>query len=131
MKTKFENINNIFALIAAAVLLFFFGMVIGLETATPETVEVVKYVEVVDENRKVDTSIIENNWDGNFSEGNLRMLSAWYYSDGVIEDEQGELWAIDYTIDVTDFLLIWVADNHTPDEYRDDIIVKIWAEVYE
>lgn len=117
--------------VSAVAILFCVGVFfLGRRTATPDPVEIVKYVEVETES-KVDTSVIEEKWDGNFSDGNIRMLSAWYYADGVIEDEEGQLWATDFSIDISDFLLIWIADNHTPDNCKDDIIVKIWSEVYE
>lgn len=128
MNIKRENLYKAIAVLA----LLLIGLVAGRVSAKPETVEVVKYVEVVnDETHKVDASIIENNWDGNFSDGNIRMISAWYYADGVIEDETGTLWATDFSIDVSDFLLIWIADNHTPENEKDDIIVKVWSEVYD
>lgn len=89
----------------------------------------VKYVEVVQE-QKFDTSIIESNWCGGADEGTIRMVGAWWFADGVVEDEQGQLWAVEQAVDVNDWLCLWIADNHTPNDTRDDIIVKVWREAY-
>ena len=105
------------------------GYVIGKRSVEPETVEVVKYVEVQKE-QAFDTSIIEQEWCGGFTDGTVRMVGAWWYADGVVEDEQGQLWGIEQSIDKEDFLLLWIADNNTPDETTDDIIIKVWREAY-
>lgn len=100
-----------------------------IHKATAPTVEpVVKYVEVIN-NETIDTSAI-NNWCGGMEDGTIRMVGGTYYADGVIEDEQGQLWGIDVAIDEQDFLLLWIADNHTPNDLADDIIIKVWREAY-
>ena len=105
------------------------GGVLGARSVEPETVEVVKYVEVQKE-QAFDTSIIEQAWCGGFTDGMVRMVGAWWYADGVVEDEQGQLWGIEQNIDKEDFLLLWIADNNTPDKTTDDIIIKVWREAY-
>ena len=105
------------------------GYVFGKRNATPEPVEVVKYVEVQKE-QMFDTTPIEQAWCGDFEDGTVRMVGAWWYADGVVEDEQGQLWGIEQTIDKEDFLLLWIADNNTPDKTTDDIIIKVWREAY-
>ena len=105
------------------------GYVLGKRNATPEPVEVVKYVEVQKE-QMFDTTPIEKAWCGDFEDGTVRMVGAWWYADGVVEDEQGQLWGIEQTIDKEDFLLLWIADNNTPDKTTDDIIIKVWREAY-
>ena len=105
------------------------GYVIGKRSVEPETVEVVKYVEVQKE-QAFDTSIIEQEWCGGFTDGTVRMIGAWWCADGVVEDEQGQLWGIEQNIDKEDFLLLWIADNNTPDKTTDDIIIKVWREAY-
>lgn len=89
----------------------------------------VVYVEVVKE-QMFDTSIIEAQWCGGFEDGAVRMVGAWWYADGVVEDEQGQLWGIDQQVSEQDFLLLWIADNNTPDKTTDDIIIKVWREAY-
>ena len=105
------------------------GYVFGKRNATPEPVEVVKYVEVQKE-QMFDTTPIEKAWCGDFEDGTVRMVGAWWYADGVVEDEQGQLWGIEQSIDKEDFLLLWIADNNTPDKPTDDIIIKVWREAY-
>ena len=105
------------------------GYVFGKRTATPEPVEVVKYVEVQEE-QVFDTTPIEQAWCGDFNDGTVRMVGAWWYADGVVEDEQGQLWGIEQSIDKEDTLLLWIADNNTPDKTTDDIIIKVWREAY-
>ena len=101
--------------------------VAGRMTAPVETKETVKYIEVQEEHL-FDNSVIENNWCGDFCDGTVRTVGAWWYADGVVEDEQGQLWAIEQTIEKEDFLLLWIADNNTPDKTTDDIVFKVWRE---
>lgn len=115
--------------ILLAILTAICGYTLGLRNAPVETVEVVKYVEVQEE-QMFDTTPIEQAWCGGFNDGTIRMVGAWYYADGVVEDEQGQLWGITENIDKEDFLLLWIADNNTPDKTTDDIIIKVWREAY-
>lgn len=82
----------------------------------------------------IDTSAIEC-WDGGFGDGNIRMVGAWVkgYKDNtvLIEDETGNIWMMDDCyIDKDEFLLLWLADNHTPDNVKDDLIIKVWTELH-
>ena len=124
--------NKTYYILSAGLLIIFAiicGYVIGERSATPEPVEVVKYVEVQKE-QVFDTTPIEQAWCGGFTDGTVRMVGAWWYADGVVEDEQGQLWGIEQSIDKEDFLLLWIADNNTPDKTTDDIIIKVWREAY-
>ena len=124
--------NKTYYILSAGLLIIFAiicGYVIGARSATPEPVEVVKYVEVQKE-QAFDTTSIEQAWCGGFTDGTVRMVGAWWYADGVVEDEQGQLWGIEQSIDKEDFLLLWIADNNTPDKTTDDIIIKVWREAY-
>ena len=67
---------------------------------------------------------------GGFEDGTVRMVGAWWYADGAVEDEMGQLWGIEQNIEETDFLLLWIADNYTPNDTTDDIIIKVWREAY-
>lgn len=89
----------------------------------------VKYVEVQKQSG-FDTSIIEAQWCGGFEDGTVRMVGAWWYADGVVEDEQGQLWAVEQSINTDDFLMLWIADNNTPNNTTDDLIIKVWREAY-
>ena len=124
--------NKTYYILSAAILIILAlicGYVIGTRSVEPETVEVVKYVEVQKE-QAFDTTLIEQAWCGGFTDGTVRMVGAWWYADGVVEDEQGQLWGIEQSIDKEDFLLLWIADNNTPDKTTDDIIIKVWREAY-
>ena len=82
----------------------------------------------------IDTSAIEC-WDGGFSSGNIRMVGAWvkgYKGNTVlIEDEAGNIWMMDDCyIDKDEFLLLWLADNYTTDNVKDDLIIKVWTELH-
>ena len=118
-------LTTIVVVLAAMVL----GVLAGRNLAPIQEVEVVKYVEVVEQDA-FDTSIIEAQWCGGFEDGTVRMVGAWWYADGVVEDEQGQLWGIDQEVSMEDFLLLWIADNNTPDKTTDDIIIKVWREAY-
>ena len=120
-----KYLTTIVMVLAAMVL----GVLAGKDLAPIQEVEVTKYVEVVKE-QAFDTSIIEAQWCGGFEDGTVRMVGAWWYADGVVEDEQGQLWGIDQEVSMEDFLLLWIADNNTPDKTTDDIIIKVWREAY-
>ena len=121
----------------AAVMVMVLSFVLGSHSVEPivEVQEAVKYVEVIPQ-ENFDTSILER-WDGNFSDGKIRMIGAWLYGqdnngDPIVVDEKGELWTIPgYEVESDDFLLLWIADNNTVEDVHDDIIMKIWTEKYE
>jgi hypothetical protein len=124
-----NNTQKYLATIALLITALTFGILTGKTLAPVQEVEVVKYVEVQSE-QMFDTSIIEQEWCGDFTDGTIRMVGAWWYTDGVVEDEQGQLWAVEQAVSVEDWLCLWIADNHTPNDTRDDIIIKVWREVY-
>ena len=128
---KMDWVNNAYVWFVALIVCCAMGAFLGwVATANPTPAEpVVKYVEVVSE-QMFDTSIIEQEWCGGFTDGTIRMVGAWWYADGVVEDEQGQLWGIDVPVTNEDFLLLWIADNNTPNNTTDDIIIKTWREAY-
>ena len=73
-----------------------------------------------------DTSILET-WCGGPS-GRVRMVGAWKYDEHGFEDETGNIWDYDGTIDEEAFYLLWLDDMGT-DSVEDDQIVKVWREV--
>lgn len=129
MKNKVINFLHYTGLCVLVLLFVMWGVLAGRELTSVQEVEVVKYVEVQKE-QMFDTSIIEQEWCGGFEDGTVRMVGAWWYADGVVEDEQGQLWGIKQSIEQTDFLLLWIADNNTPDNTTDDLIIKVWREAY-
>ena len=127
MTNKLNTIQKCAVMVILMTGCMILGVLAGKDAAEP--VEVIKYVEVIQE-QKFDTSIIESNWCGGADEGTIRMLGAWWFADGVVEDEQGQLWAVEQAVTENDWLCLWIADNHTPNDTRDDIIVKVWREAY-
>ena len=125
------NRNSISWLVGLLACILFAGLIgwNGGVNAHKDVEPVIKYVEVMSE-QMFDTSVIEAKWCGDFTEGTIRMIGAWYYADGVVEDETGELWGLDVEIAENDFLLLWIADNNTPNKTADDIIIKTWREAY-
>lgn len=127
--TNMTNTQRYLATIVMVLAAMVLGVLAGRDLAPIQEVEVVKYVEVVEQDA-FDTSIIEAQWCGGFEDGTVRMVGAWWYADGVVEDEQGQLWGIDQEVSMEDFLLLWIADNNTPNNTTDDIIIKVWREAY-
>lgn len=82
----------------------------------------------VEKEHLFDTSIIENQWCGDFIEGHIRLLGGWKYGEGTVQDEQGNVWETDADVTEADFLLLWIADHGTPDKVDDDVLVKVWRE---
>ena len=117
------------AMLVILMILFAGGLLGKASAAQVEQEPIVKYVEVQKE-QMFDTSIIESLWCGGFEDGTVRMVGAWWYADGVVEDEQGQLWAVDQEVSMEDFLLLWIADNHTPNNTTDDVVIKVWREAY-
>lgn len=134
------NKNQFTLSMVTIILLMFLSFVCGMRSVeVPEPVvevqEVVKYVEVIPE-ENFDVSVLEN-WGGDFSDGQIRMIGAWLYGqdnngDPIVIDENGELWTLSrYDIAADDFLLLWVANNNTEDNVHDDLVMKVWVETYE
>lgn len=134
------NKNQFILSMVAIVLLMSLSFVLGersVEVSEPvvEVQEVVKYVEVIPE-ENFDVSVLEN-WGGDFSDGQIRMIGAWLYGqdnngDPIVIDEKNELWTLSgYEVASDDFMLLWIADNNSPENVRDDLILKVWTEKYE
>lgn len=58
------------------------------------------------------------------------MVGAGVNEQGLVEDEQGNLWLFSGEVSAEGLLLLWIADNHTPNGPTDDEIVKVWREAY-
>ena len=114
---------------AVGAIAFLFAVVLFMQTVTPVQASAVE-VPVVEQSGGFDTSIIEDNWCGNFCDGTIRMVGAWQYERQLVEDETGDVWYIEEPVQADDFLLLWIADNHTPNDTEDDIIVKVWREAH-
>lgn len=133
-KIKWNEVGMMFfatlgAMLVVMMILWAGGCFGKAGAAQVEQEPIVKYVEVQKQGG-FDISIIEQAWCGGFEDGTVRMVGAWWYADGVVEDEQGQLWGIEQSITQEDFLLLWIADNNTPNNTTDDLIIKVWREAY-
>lgn len=133
------NVVGIFFIMGLMV--WYICIVYNLERKMAEPEPVIVYEEVyipkvVNEEKSAesglfDTSVLET-WCRGADQGTLRMVGAWQaegYDKGIVEDEQGNLWNITEDYEEYDFLLLWIADNHTED-VTDDEIMKVWREAY-
>lgn len=75
-----------------------------------------------------------NDWCSGYNEGTIRMVEGFpieYTGDSwLVEDGYGNIWEIDADIEPCDFLLLWIADNYTPNDVTDDVIIKTWREAH-
>jgi hypothetical protein len=76
-------------------------------------------------------------WNFDSDIGTVRMVGGWLYEDStaenalqIVEDEQGQLWYINETVSDDDYLLLWIADNNTPNDPTDDIMLCVWVEAF-
>ena len=121
---------SVVGMMFVVMMILFAGGCFGTASAGQiEQESIVKYVEVQKE-QMFDTSIIEAQWCGGFEDGTVRMVGAWWYADGVVEDEQGQLWAVEQSINHDDWLMLWIANNNTPNNTTDDVVIKVWREAY-
>lgn len=128
MKKTLRDVTLSLGMIVGAIA-FLFAVVLFMQTVTPVQVSAAE-VPVVEQSGGFDTSIIEDNWCGDFSDGTIRMVGAWQYERQLVEDETGDVWYTEEPVQADDFLLLWIADNHTPNNTEDDIIVKVWREAH-
>ena len=67
--------------------------------------------------------------------GTVRMVGAWVAESvdntHTLNDETGNAWTVeDITLHEDDWLLLWIADNHTTEDVTDDVVIKVWAEAH-
>lgn len=53
----------------------------------------------------------------------VREVLAWYYEEGTVEDEQGQLWYFDDAHQEGQYWRLWINDNGTPHDVTDDKII--------
>ena len=51
-----------------------------------------------------------------------------YEDENSILDEAGKIWYSNISIPYGEKVLLWIADPNTPENYTDDIIIKVWRE---
>jgi hypothetical protein len=79
-----------------------------------------------------DTTIIEKQECINYDtdKGRIRFVHAWGYDEEqhLVEDETGNLWEVIEDVRKDEAMLLWIADNNTPEDVTDDIIIRVWRE---
>lgn len=75
-----------------------------------------------------DTSALVG-WCSDDTNSTIRMMGGEKYDDKGIVTEDGNIWDWDGKVEDGDFLLVWIDDNGTPNNVKDDIVVKVWREV--
>ena len=58
-----------------------------------------------------------------YNEPIIREVLAWYYEDGTVEDEQGQLWYFEDAAAEGQVWRLWINDSGTPADPTDDIVV--------
>ena len=53
----------------------------------------------------------------------IREVYAWYYEDGTVEDEQGQLWYFNLAQEEGQMWKLWINDNGTPHNPTDDAVI--------
>ena len=102
--------------------------------STSETV-ITAETSVVTEDPMFDTSILET-WCHGEDLGTIRMVGGWVHErEGdvwTLHDEQGNAWTVEdlHNMQEHGWRLLGIADNNTTDDATDDVIVKLWTEVY-
>ena len=53
----------------------------------------------------------------------VREVLAWYYEEGTVEDEQGQLWYFDDAQHEGQYWRLWIKDMGTPWDVTDDVVI--------
>lgn len=131
VERRVEAVGALLLVMMALLTLVLYATVRQEASATREAINDSTKEEALEQ--MFDTQQLET-WCKGEDLGTIRMVGAWVYStneDGTttLEDEQGNLWGVDGTVQDNAFLLLWLADNHTA-EVEDDVIIKVWCEWY-
>ena len=87
------------------------------------------------ESSMFDTSILET-WCYGEDLGTVRRVGGVVHGrEGdvwTLHDEQGNAWTVEdlHNMQQHGWMLLWIADNNTIEDTTDDVIVKLWTEVY-
>lgn len=58
-----------------------------------------------------------------YNEPIIREVYAWYYEDGTVEDEQGQLWYFENASAEGQMWKLWIDDNGTSHDPTDDTVI--------
>ena len=133
-KNKLQNLLAIFgAVLGTAILLVLFILLMGNTFHVNTSAACENDVQMID-SIVFDTTAIDT-WCKGKDIGTVRMVGAWVAESvdntHTLNDETGNVWTVeDITLHEDDWLLLWIADNHTTEDVTDDIIIKVWAEAH-
>lgn len=134
MKKMFRDLGLSIAMTLGAVVLLI-GIVVLITNVVPVTAQAGLVEQPNETVVEFDTSVLQT-WCHGEDLGTVRMVGAWVHErEGnvwTLHDEQGNAWTVEdlHNMQEHGWMLLWIADNHTVDDVTDDVVVKLWAEVY-
>lgn len=134
MKKMFRDLGLSIAMTLGAVVLLI-GVVVLLTNVVPVTAQASLVEQPSETVVEFDTSVLQT-WCHGEDLGTVRMVGAWVHERTgdvwTLHDEQGNAWTVEdlHNMQEHGWMLLWIADNHTVDNVTDDVIVKMWTEVY-
>lgn len=139
MNKMFRDLSLSLVLALGAVVLLFLSIMVVMSASLPVSAEatLVETSTPSTEPAEVrfDVSALQE-WCHGEDIGTIRMVDATpvKHSAGgywTIADGYGEQWMVSgISLHHEDFLMLWIADNNTPDNVMDDVIVKVWVEAH-
>ena len=112
--------------------LILISILIGFGISNKISNEIPERECIMENSTLFDTAIIEAQGCINYDtdKGRIRFVHAWGYDEEqhLVEDETGNLWEILEDVIKDEAMLLWIADNNTPEDVTDDIIIRVWRE---
>lgn len=110
------------------------GKAWAVDTNTSKSEQNVGLAETYTQSAQMFDTHALNDWCSGYDEGTIRMVEGFpieYTGDSwLVEDGYGQMWEISVDVEPCDFLLLWIADNHTPNNVEDDVVIKTWREAH-
>lgn len=130
-KNKFQELLATIGMALGAVILLalFVLLMVNIFPVEASAANVVEVQPIAFDTTAIDT------WCRGEDLGTVRMVGAWVAESmdnaHTLNDETGNAWTVeDITLHEDDWLLLWIADNHTTEDVTDDVIIKVWAEAH-
>ena len=111
-----------------AILICVIATIVVMQTRWGNEIEPSPKVE-----QPITTTVYDTSWldemQQYFDNQTIRMVYGYGYEDeNSILDEAGKIWYSNISIPYGEKVLLWIADPDTPENYTDDIIIKVWRE---
>lgn len=130
-KNRFQELLATIGMALGAVILLalFVLLMVNIFPVEASAADVVEVQPIAFDTTAIDT------WCRGEDLGTVRMVGAWVAESmdnaHTLNDETGNAWTVeDITLHEDDWLLLWIADNHTTEDVTDDVIIKVWAEAH-